>query len=234
VLEGGVAAAGRAGDGAVVCGRRRRRARAAGSPGPGGRPGGRWRPRGVPVPGDRVRARHRAARLVGPPLVLPRGRLRERRRAPARAGGRARALRGGAAPPAPVARPVASAHSRAAPGDVVRVRSRGEILGTLDLRGKNRGLRFDREMLPYCGQTRRVARRVERFIDEASGELVELKSDCVVLDGVVCRGFLSYGRWFCPRAISPWWREAWLEPVARGELQADDVGERQHAGERGG
>ncbi|HZR91876.1 MAG TPA: hypothetical protein VFA44_05640 [Gaiellaceae bacterium] len=120
------------------------------------------------------------------------------------------------------------------PGDVVRVRSRGEILGTLDLRGKNRGLRFDREMLPYCGQTRRVARRVERFIDEASGELVELKSDCVVLDGVVCRGFLSYGRWFCPRAISPWWREAWLEPVARGELQADDVGERQHAGERGG
>ena len=21
-------------------------------------------------------------------------------------------------------------------------------------------------------------------------------------------------RWFCPRAIYPWWREAWLEPIA--------------------
>jgi hypothetical protein len=54
--------------------------------------------------------------------------------------------------------------------------------------------------------------QVERFIDETSGKMVELTSDCVILEGVVCRGHVSAGRWFCPRAIYPWWREAWLEP----------------------
>ena len=105
------------------------------------------------------------------------------------------------------------------PGELVRVRSKEEIAQTLGANGKTRGLWFDREMLPYCGQTHTVKRRVERFIDERSGELVELASDAVILDGVICRGDVSYGRWFCPRAIYPWWRECWLaradEPQVR-------------------
>ncbi len=32
--------------------------------------------------------------------------------------------------------------------------------------GYNRGLSFDPEMLPYCGTTRRVERRVDRIIDD--------------------------------------------------------------------
>lgn len=99
------------------------------------------------------------------------------------------------------------------PGDLVEIRSRAEISGTLDEAGKNRGLWFDKEMVPYCGETHRVKRQVERFIDEQSGEMVELESDCFILDGVVCSGDLSDRRWFCPRAIYPWWREAWLRPV---------------------
>jgi hypothetical protein len=98
-----------------------------------------------------------------------------------------------------------------APGERVRVRSKAEIAQTLGADGTTRGLWFDREMLPYCGRTHAVKRRVERFIDEGSGELVELASDAVILDGVICGGDLSYGRWFCPRAIYPWWRECWLE-----------------------
>jgi len=99
------------------------------------------------------------------------------------------------------------------PGAMVRVRSRAEIEDTLNDAGKNRGLWFDREMLPYCGGTYRVKRRVERLIDEESGRMIELKSDCLILDGVACQGHLSEGRWFCPRAIYPLWREAWLRPV---------------------
>jgi hypothetical protein len=101
-----------------------------------------------------------------------------------------------------------------AQGSLVQVRSRAEIGGTLDASGKTRGLWFDREMLPFCGKTFTVKDRVERFIDEETGRLVELKSDCYILDGVVCSGDRSDGRWFCPRAIYPWWREAWLRPVA--------------------
>ena len=68
-------------------------------------------------------------------------------------------------------------------------------------------------MVPYCGKTVPVKRKVERFIDEGTGKLVQLKSDCYILDGVVCTGDRNEGKWFCRRAIYPWWREAWLQPV---------------------
>jgi hypothetical protein len=99
------------------------------------------------------------------------------------------------------------------PGELVQVRSKSEIARTLDESGKNRGLWFDKEMVPFCGRTHRVQGRVERFINEQTGELVELDSDCLILEGVVCSGDLSDRRWFCPRAIYPWWREAWLRRV---------------------
>ena len=97
------------------------------------------------------------------------------------------------------------------PGELVRVRSKAEIAETLGAGGKTRGLWFDREMLPYCGQTHIVKRRIERFVDERTGAMVELGTDAVILDDVICGGDLSTGRWFCPRAIYPWWRECWLE-----------------------
>ena len=103
------------------------------------------------------------------------------------------------------------------PGDRIRIRSESQIAGTLDESGKNRGLWFDKEMVPFCGQTHTVKGRVERFIDERSGEMVELTSDCVILDGVVCSGDLSFRRWFCARAIYPWWRETWLERAQEAE-----------------
>jgi hypothetical protein len=100
------------------------------------------------------------------------------------------------------------------PGDLVQVKSREEIAATLTPDGKNRGLWFDREMLPYCGGTYRVKQRVTRFIDDRSrGKMIELKTDCVTLEGVVCSGVLSPVRWFCPREIQSFWREAWLRRV---------------------
>ena len=106
-------------------------------------------------------------------------------------------------------------------GDRARVGSQVEIEQTLDPSGKTRGLWFDREMLPYCGKTYTVKRPVRRFIDEASGEMIELKTDAVILDGVICQGYDSIGRWFCPRAIYPWWRECWLHKADDDESSSD-------------
>ena len=99
------------------------------------------------------------------------------------------------------------------PGDLVQVRSPEEIAPTLDEKGTTRGLFFDWEMIPYCGGTYRVSDRVERFIDDRTGKLIEISSDCIILDGVVCTGERSSNRWLCPRAIYPYWREAWLRRV---------------------
>ena len=99
------------------------------------------------------------------------------------------------------------------PGDSVQIRSRSQIRPTLDASGCNRGLSFDREMLPYCGQTYQVKERVQQIIDERTGRMIHIARDCLILEDVVCSGEWSVGRWFCPRAIYPYWREAWLRRV---------------------
>ena len=50
----------------------------------------------------------------------------------------------------------------------------------------------------YCGRTARVRARVNRLVDEHTGKMIEIKSDCIMLEGVVCRA--DYHR-FCTRAI---------------------------------
>jgi hypothetical protein len=102
------------------------------------------------------------------------------------------------------------------PGDLVQVKSKREIARLVDENGRNRGLSFDWEMVPHCGRTYRVQDRVQRIIDENTGAMIELKSDCLILEGVACSGDLSEGRWLCPRAIYPYWREAWLRRVDGG------------------
>ena len=97
------------------------------------------------------------------------------------------------------------------PGELVQVRSRDEIMSTLDKSQKNRGLWFDSEMLPYCDGIYRVLRQVHTIIDEKTGKLITMKNPCIVLDGVICKS--DYHR-LCPRAIYPYWREAWLKRAA--------------------
>jgi hypothetical protein len=99
------------------------------------------------------------------------------------------------------------------PGEWVQVRPKEEIAQTLTDKGANRGLYFDREMMALCGEVRQVRSRVNRIINEQSGEMIELKSDCIKLENAVCTGELSTGRWFCPREIYSYWRECWLERV---------------------
>ena len=169
--------------------------------------------------------------------VCPRAEGRERRPAAAAPGERARRRGRARARPAPardpppdpgprrtpVAERAGAGAERPAqpkldlrPGDTVEVRSREEIVATLDARGKTRGLWFDPEMVPYCGRQYRVQERVEQIIDERTGEMIRIPSDCLILKGVVCSGDHSPGRWLCPREIYPYWREAWLRRVEDG------------------
>jgi hypothetical protein len=110
-------------------------------------------------------------------------------------------------------------------GDLVQVRSKEEIMGTLDKYQRNRGMLFDGEMLPYCGGIYRVLRRVRRIIDERTGKMLDMKQPCIILEGVVCRS--EFHR-FCPRAIYPYWRENWLKrmvdvPLPSSAHQATDI-----------
>jgi hypothetical protein len=96
------------------------------------------------------------------------------------------------------------------PGDLVQVRPKSEILETLDVQHRNRGLSFDREMVRYCGGSYRVHRRVDRLLNEKTGKMTIIKADCIVLENVICTGELNR---FCPRSVYPLWKESWLKRV---------------------
>jgi hypothetical protein len=99
------------------------------------------------------------------------------------------------------------------PGDWVEVRSKEEILRTLNRKLRHRGLFFDVEMLPFCGKRYRIRDRVERLLNEKTGEMMHPRNACFILEGVMCGGCLSRNRMFCPRSIFPYWHEIWLRRV---------------------
>jgi hypothetical protein len=97
------------------------------------------------------------------------------------------------------------------PGEFVQIRPQEEIPETLDREDRNLGLHFEADMRLYCGEVHRVVGRVERVIDERDGRMRTIHRDCIVLEGVTCRGLSSRHRLFCPRSAATFWREAWLE-----------------------
>jgi hypothetical protein len=107
------------------------------------------------------------------------------------------------------------------PGEWVRVKPASEIARTLDAHGKNRGLAFTVEMLPFCGRTFRVLRRLEKMVHEPTCELIDVRHT-VMLNGVTCNG-CHILRGGCPRDNFHFWREAWLQRVESGITSADQA-----------
>ena len=105
------------------------------------------------------------------------------------------------------------------PGELVQVRSKEEIMATLNGRLKNRGLYFDDGMALLCGRTFRVLQRVERIIDEKNGKMIRMRHDCVLLEGAVCSGLMSGSRLGCSKAAFLFWREIWLRRLPKKDEQ---------------
>ena len=113
----------------------------------------------------------------------------------------------------PPGQPTPAATLNLQPGELVRVKPHQEILKSVDEGNRNRGMYWDAELVPYCGKTYRVLRRVNQIIDEKTGKMVTMKTPCIVLDMVVCQARYSPCRMLCPKSMYPYWREIWLERV---------------------
>lgn len=99
-------------------------------------------------------------------------------------------------------------------GDWVRVRSRDEILATLDEKGRLDGMPFMPEMLAFCGKTLKVYKRAHKTCDTVgtSGGLRKLKRTVHLVESR-CDGS-AHGA--CESACSLFWNETWLDPVTPG------------------
>jgi len=102
------------------------------------------------------------------------------------------------------------------PGEIVRVKSRSQIVETLNRKAANRGMGICYEITRCCGHEAEVRYRVDRIIDEKTGTMREL-SDTVTLKNIggskaLDEECLCYGQpGDCPRAGLMYWREIWLE-----------------------
>lgn len=116
--------------------------------------------------------------------------------------------------PGPHTRRAPTGHTYLQPGELVRIKSKDEIVATLNPKGFNRGLGFAEDMARSCGRTARVRARVERCIDEKTGRMLQMKNPCIALDDVICDGVYKSN---CPREFIPFWREIWLERIEEPE-----------------
>ena len=78
------------------------------------------------------------------------------------------------------------------PGEWVRVRPFAEIRSTLDQAGRNRGLVFEPDTVPYCGKVLQVRRRVGRMTSEPSGRMLTL-ANTVILQDITCPCPFTFG-----------------------------------------
>jgi hypothetical protein len=108
-------------------------------------------------------------------------------------------------------------------GDWVQIRSKDEILATLDERGRLDGLPFMPQMLKWCGHRLQVLSRAHKTCDTVSGWttgewLGRRLPNAVHLD-LRCDGE-AYGG--CQAACLIFWKEAWLMPVDHGHSAPAD------------
>ncbi len=103
------------------------------------------------------------------------------------------------------------------PGELVRIKTRDEVVATLDDKRRNRGMGICYEVTRCCGLEAEVRYRVDRLIDERTGVMRELY-DTVALNlrdapqlGEECLCFDEIGD--CPRGEIMYWREIWLDRV---------------------
>jgi hypothetical protein len=94
------------------------------------------------------------------------------------------------------------------PGDLVEVRSREEILATLDAGGALDGLVFMPEMLAFCGRQFRVGKRADKTCDTVKDSGLRRMRDTVHLENLRCDGSGHAG---CQASCLIFWKEVWLK-----------------------
>src|SRR4029077_18435184 len=94
-------------------------------------------------------------------------------------------------------------------GDWVEVRSKEEILRSLDKNGRLQELPFMPQMFQYCGQQFRIFKRAHKTCDTVNPVAGRRIADAVHLD-LRCDGKAYAG---CQPGCLIFWKEAWLKPV---------------------
>jgi len=106
-------------------------------------------------------------------------------------------------------------------GDWVEIKSKEEILATLDKNGRLKELPFMPQMFEYCGQKFQVYKRAHKTCDTVYPIRGRRLSDAIHLD-LRCNG-AAYGG--CQAACLIFWKTAWIKPVGTKETDIHPASE---------
>ena len=112
-------------------------------------------------------------------------------------------------------------------GDHVEVRSREEILATLDSRGMLDNQPFMPEMLEFCGRRFVVDKVSHKTCDTIHRTGIRRMDSTVHLQDLRCDGSAHGG---CQAGCLLYWKEAWLKPVGARTGQSPLAGDAAPAG----
>lgn len=86
-----------------------------------------------------------------------------------------------------------------------------DVRATLNTGLKHRGLWFDPDMQKHCGRCAIVRAEVAQVIDIVTGDMLQMKTPCYLLQGV---HFSGERQLFNSQYEPLFWRGAWLERAA--------------------
>jgi hypothetical protein len=105
-------------------------------------------------------------------------------------------------------------------GEIVEVRSQGEILATLDENGRLNAMPFMPEMLQYCGKQFRVYKVAHKTCDNIQPWNMRTVKNAVHLTGVRCDGRVHGS---CDAGCLIFWNESWLKRADAGFVKSSQV-----------
>src|SRR5262245_38739750 len=112
-------------------------------------------------------------------------------------------------------------------GEWVEVRSKEEILRSLDSNGRLEKLPFTPQMFQYCGQRFKVEKREHKTGDTVNTDPSGRRLENAVHLELRCDG-KAYGG--CQTSCPLFWKEAWLKPESESSaVQAGQNGSRAGA-----
>ena len=98
-------------------------------------------------------------------------------------------------------------------GDVVRIRSKSDVLSSVDTPNKFLESLFVDQILDYCGKQFKVYKILYHYFDEHKYRMFKVIEPLYILDGLICYGEDDMFEVKCNRSCYLFLHETWLEKV---------------------
>lgn len=96
-------------------------------------------------------------------------------------------------------------------GDVVTIRSKEDVVETINPLNKKDGCLFMEQMWNYCGKNFRILKIVKNYFDEYRFKMFKVEPPLYILKDLICDGLVESLEHGCDRSCYFLWHEDWLE-----------------------